>query len=248
MIGGVRYIEQTPSTLDLTMAIVPWGALEWHGEHLPFGVDGFIAEWFANELALRVGGTSFPVQWWAMTTLPHRFSLAISATTFRILVDETIASLFGAGFERVVIVTGHYAQGHMIELYEAARRAKGPVFVATPLEPLGDPSLLDHAGESEAAQMLAIRPDLVFADRFPSEIIAGRDAVLGSSPGSATAEFGQELLARGLDAWANWLSADKELGPHYEAAIDQYAEYRARYFRTSWEQAILDWWATKPTG
>lgn len=245
---SVRYIEQTPTSLKRNTAIVPWGALEWHGEHLPFGVDGFIAEWFADELARRVDGTAFPTQWWAMTTLPHADSLAVSTSTFRLLVDETIACLLGAGFARVAIVSGHYAQGHMVELYEAARRANGPVFVATPLEPLSDPALLDHAGESETAQMLAIAPELVFADRFPEKVVAGRDAVLGRSPREATVEQGRELLARGLDAWVAWLGADRDLDQHYVAAIDQYAEYRSRFFKTSWEQAILDWWATQPRG
>ena len=45
----VRYAELTPEQLEKRwsekpLAIIAWGALEWHGSHLPLGLDGIVAE------------------------------------------------------------------------------------------------------------------------------------------------------------------------------------------------------------
>lgn len=249
-----RYAELKPHELRSLIdsgapAIVPWGALEWHGPHLPLGLDGLVAEAFAERLAEQVDGVLLPTQWNPMTTLPHAASLQISTETFRALVRETLLGLAQTGFQRVALVTGHYAQGHMVELYRAARELSPEilVFAATPLEPLGDDGLLDHAGFSEAAQLLAIRPDLVELEALPSELAVDQHAVLGPHPAGASAERGEALFARGLGAWTEWLASatPEALDAHYERAEAQYASYVQTYFRESWEQAIRDWWEAR---
>ena len=77
-----RYTELHPDSLAeiLTthpLAILPWGALEWHGAHLPLGMDGIAAQYVADHVVTRSGGVLLPMTWWPMTTLPHRFSLAL---------------------------------------------------------------------------------------------------------------------------------------------------------------------------
>lgn len=44
------------------VAIVPIGAFEQHGSHLPLNTDSLIAELLARGLSARVGGVSLPVQ------------------------------------------------------------------------------------------------------------------------------------------------------------------------------------------
>lgn len=234
--------------------VQPWGAVEWHGGHLPLGLDSLVASWFAGQLADRLGAALMPCQHNPMTTLPHPCSLQISSELYRMLVRETIRGLAGAGFRTIVVVSGHYAQGHMVELYRAARElgADLPVriFVGSPLEPLGDPDLLDHAGRSEAAQLLAIRPDLVNLSELPETMPAKDHAVLGPHPGAATAEEGRELLDRALAAWAAWIESEpsvEALDTHYQDAEGQYADYVSRFYRVSWEQAIADWWQARTT-
>lgn len=137
----------------------------------------------------------------------------------------------------------------MVELYEASIRAIDrylrPVFTATPLEPIGEAALLDHAGSSETSQMLFLDPVLVNLAGLPETLSPTEHAVLGLHPELGSAERGQELLVRGLDAWVEWIESDPDLPTHYGHAIAQYDEYRTRFYETSWEQAIRDWWATK---
>ena len=50
------YAEQVASIIDtVPIAYLPWGALEWHGPHLPLGTENYIAEAFAERIAKRVG-------------------------------------------------------------------------------------------------------------------------------------------------------------------------------------------------
>lgn len=245
----VRYAEATPETLDRSLAVVPFGALEWHGGHLPLGLDGIVAQAFAERLVARHGGTLLPTIWAAMTTLPHSASLQVSTVTFAGLAEETARGLFASGFARVAFVSGHYAQGQMTVLYELGARLAGEgraLYAATPLEPIGDPDLLDHAGRAEASQLLALRPDLMRLDLLPDGTRPHEDAVLGPHPAGASAEEGDALFARGLDAWGEFLLTPvADLGAHYEVAAAQYAEYRESFYTGSWEEAIARWWQTK---
>jgi creatinine amidohydrolase len=47
-----------------SVAWLPLGTTEWHGPHLPLGVDGVKAERLCMAAAGRLGGVVFPVMWW----------------------------------------------------------------------------------------------------------------------------------------------------------------------------------------
>jgi creatinine amidohydrolase len=251
-----RYAELRPEELAAAftatpVAIVPIGVLEWHGAHLPLGLDGLVAGAFAERLADRTGAVLLPTSWHAVTALPHPASLSTPTVAMRALWDAMVEGLAAAGARVVCLVSGHYAQGHMLELYATAVRAAGSgchVLAATPLEPLDDQDLLDHAGRIETSLLLAVRPDLVALDRFrpgPVRTVA----VLGRDPRAATAGEGEELLAAGLTAWAEWIASALEgtgdLPGHYAARRGWYEAYRARFAPDGdWELGIDRWWKT----
>jgi creatinine amidohydrolase len=251
----MRYVEAFPEDLDAAWsrgapAILPIGALEWHGSHLPLGVDCFLAQYFADRLASSTSGVLLPLFPTPITTLPHLHSLQVPTEALRLILDSTLAGLFRSGARAIVIVTGHYAQGHEIELYEAALRAMDDheglrVFAGTPLEILGDDSLLDHAGRWEAAQMLVVRKDLV-RDSLPNELRPKQHAVLGEHPNLASETEAKKVLEDALARWIGWLSAPAEkLREHYAMRFDAYQPYVDDYLENSWEEAIEKWWATK---
>lgn len=250
----VLYAESRPEQIAAEwartpIAYVPWGALEWHGDHLPLGLDGIVAEAFSRMLAERAGGVLLPTQWLPMTALPHPLSLDIPAAVFAQVVRALVHGLRVAGARTVCLFTGHYAQGHEIVLYEIAKECSAGdfrVFAATPLEPLADDSMLDHAGRWETSQLLALRPELVRLEGL-SESPDHRHGVLGSSPRLGSAEEGREVLEQALVAWEAWLkeATPATLDSHYERARERYRDYEDRYFRGSWEDAIRAWWAQK---
>ena len=250
------YAELLPDQLDAlwasrAVAVVPWGALEWHGPHLPLGLDGLVANYFSQQLAEQNEAVLLPPIWLPITTLPHRHSQQIRTETFRLLLDDLIGGLFSSGARRIAIVTGHYAQAHVIEISEAALRAMEDhpgllVFAASPLELLAQSEMLDHAAHYETSQLMAIRPDLVQLRNLSSSDTANT-AVLGESPQLGSAEEGFELFNQALVSWKLWLNtADREsLVNHYRTVFDSYESYVETYYKGSWEDAIQAWWQVK---
>ena len=124
----LRYTELRPDQLetaihDQPLAIVPWGALEWHGPHLPLGLDGIVAEGFCEMLAERTRGVFLPTYYIPITTLPHKFSLQTRAEVVASVWHELLTQLKEAGFKTVALVSGHYAHPHEILLARAAQEA-----------------------------------------------------------------------------------------------------------------------------
>lgn len=251
----MRYGEMKPAEMakainDVGVAVFPIGALEWHGNHLPYGVDGMLAESFAEQLAERVNGVLLPTLYTPMTTIPEGHSICVRSEVFRGLLFDHLNQLKMMGFHTVCIVTGHYAQGHLVELYEAATAFIGAelyVIAAAPLEVIEDDSLLDHAGRWETAQMLALRPELVDLSTLNGQITPKTSGVLGEDPRCAKPEEAKHLISRALDVWVNWVEQPdiRAIERFYVRRIKSQAEYLEEYAALSWEQAIREWWEKK---
>src|SRR5256885_16572734 len=56
----MRPAEIAQARARLPLAFIPIGPLEWHGPHLPMGMDGLHAHTVAMEVARRVGGVVLP--------------------------------------------------------------------------------------------------------------------------------------------------------------------------------------------
>ncbi len=252
------YAELLPDQLEIlwsegSAAIIPWGALEWHGSHLPLGLDGIVAQWFSEKLAERTNGVLLPGFWLPMTTLPHPTSIQVRTETLRMVLDDLLSGLYVSGARTICLVSGHYAQGHQLELAEAAMQTMEDysglrILTAAPLELLGDENLLDHAAHYETAQLQSIRPDLVHLEFLaPQSGGVHATGILGKTPQMSSAEEGAALLSAGLDTWEEWIrSADFDsLNRHYKGVFDQNEHYVNTYYRGSWEDAIKSWWTEK---
>jgi creatinine amidohydrolase len=252
-----RYVELHPDALEtivaaVPVAYVPWGALQWHGPHLPFGLDGFTAEAVAERAVRRTGGVLLPTTWWPITALPHRFSLSISSQVVQALWDGIFAELARAGFRVVVVLSGHYTHGHELILMDAAEHAIAVynlLVLAVPPLALVDEEMLDHAAHWETALLLALRPRLVHLEALDAAPLhPATSGVLGADPRRATPTQGESALALATDRIAACVGALlahggpdvlRELYARRRAGYQRYVE---RYFQGSWEDAILAWW------
>ena len=251
-----RYTELHPTQIeailaDAAVAYLPWGALEWHGAHLPFGVDGFTAEALAERVARRAGGVLLPTTWWPITALPHRFSLSIPSDVMQALWDAIFSELARAGFRLAVVITGHYAQGHELVLMDAAESAMARynlLVLAIPPLALVDEQMLDHAAHWETALMLALRPRLVELATLGERNVTSADAILGADPRGATPTQGESALVLATDRLATAVGAllrnnsQESLRELYARRRERYQTYVDRYFHGSWEDAIQQWW------
>jgi creatinine amidohydrolase len=250
----MRYAELRPDQLAdaLTakpLAIWPVGALEWHGPHLPLGLDGLVAEAFAERLQAEHGGVLLPTHWLPMTTLPHPASIDVPPDVFLATVRRAASGLSRAGASVLALVTGHYAQGHSIELFRLAGSCPEiRLLAASPLEPLEDDSLLDHAARWETAQLLAVHPDLVRLDLLPAKLDSKKDAVLGEDPRQgADPQAALRHWNRALSVWGSWIAeALAGRSEEYEAfrnrRLQVYEPYAERFETGGWEAGLREWW------
>ncbi len=258
-----RYAELRPAQLEAIIAsapiaYVPWGALEWHGPHLPLGLDGFTAEAVAERAVRRTGGVLLPTTWWPITALPHRFSLSVNSEVIQALWDGIFAELARAGFRLVVLLSGHYAQGHELVLMDAAEHAITThelLVLAVPPLAMVDEEMLDHAAHWETAQLMALRPRLVDLDALDNAPLQpATSAVLGDDPRRATASQGEAALTLATERIVVSVGAllahgrPDVLRELYARRRANYQAYVERYFHGSWEEAIQAWWGDKTRG
>lgn len=107
---------------DSKVAILPIGAVEAHGPHLPLGTDNFLAERLSERLAQRTNGLLLPTlpygQVWSLKNFPG--SINVSNESLISILYDIGESLFHQGFRVFAMVNGHL--GNATALKEAARK------------------------------------------------------------------------------------------------------------------------------
>src|SRR5687767_6551912 len=159
-----------------TVAVLPVGAIEAHGPHLPLSTDCLIAEAMARAAAVRLEARGVPAV--VLPVLPYTragfasgFPGTISASSGAVttLVGDIARSLHGQGFRALAIANAHLDPEHLASLH-AARDAKPGIEVVFPdltRRPWGGrlteefKSGACHAGRFEGSVVLSERPDLV---------------------------------------------------------------------------------------
>lgn len=90
-------------------AILPVGAVEQHGSHLPVGTDAVIAEAFSRRLAEHLDAYLLPTL--AITSsIEHRESkgtVYVKADTLALIIRDICESLQYSGFRKMIVVNGH---------------------------------------------------------------------------------------------------------------------------------------------
>jgi len=180
----MRWEEQrSPGMIGMrerkAVAILPLGAIEAHGPHLPVGSDIWIAEAMAREGAriLAEGGFAayvLPALPYAPAPFAADFpgTLSIRPETVARLVEEVADSLAAQGVATFVLANSHFDPGQVSALRVAAERIseRGRIRVVFPdltrrrlAERLTEEFLSGacHAGRYESSIVLAERPALV---------------------------------------------------------------------------------------
>lgn len=179
-----------------TVALLPVGAIEAHGPHLPLATDLVIAEAMARATAERLEeGGDFDVL--LLPTLPYgaaKFAAAFAGTldapgdAMRSLITAVGRGLAG----RVVclgIANAHLDPAHLASVHHGVEALAGVLPVGFPdltrrelAERLGEEfrSGACHAGRFETSLVLAARPDLVHDEarsRLPSHPVSLSQAI-----------------------------------------------------------------------
>lgn len=114
-------VEVEEKIRKLGAAILPIGAVEAHGPHLPLGTDNLLASRLADKLAERTDSFVLPTlpygQVWSLRNFPGSINVSNEAL-IRLLADIG-ESLYHQGFRLFIMVNGHL--GNAVAMKEAAR-------------------------------------------------------------------------------------------------------------------------------
>jgi creatinine amidohydrolase len=237
----LRFEESSPGEVaerieSAPVAYVPLGALEWHGEHGPLGLDGVKAHHICERAAERTGGVVFPALFWgAFDTMPFPFTFHFEREYLKPVVEQLLMQLSDWGFEVIVLLTGHYPPTQIEMLRDACRslNAQGRALslgtpemgFATDIHYFGD-----HAGMWESSIMMAIQPEWVDLSAMPRGLSAverlTRYGTMGQDPASrASADKGRmaiDHIVGGLSNVVHRVMAERS-DDAFEAVYRSYA-------------------------
>lgn len=192
-----------------TVIVLPAGATEQHGPHLPCSVDTAIAAGVVGHALHRLPAE---VPAYAMAPITYGKSeehlhfpgtVTLSGETLLATMNEVGESVYRAGFRKLLIVNGHGGQPQVMEMAARELRLRHGDFIVVPSFTWRVPhvagrflsekekKLAMHAGHGETALMLALAPETVRMDRavanyppeFPSTLLSpdGRPACAWSA-------------------------------------------------------------------
>lgn len=166
-------------------AILPLGAVEQHGPHLPLAMDAL----HADELAVRVArrlGNALVLPTVRVGYSPHHLgfagSLSLRSTTLEAICQDFLRPLAGYGMERAIIFSAHIGNYPIMREFE--QRLKQDLAPLSVVLFTDGESIIDtwrrctddltglrarvggHADIAETAVLLALHPDQVRSDAF----------------------------------------------------------------------------------
>ncbi len=233
------------------VALIPVGAVEQHGYHMPLGSDTFAATVVAERVAERSGALLVP-------TIPYGLSDCHMAFPGTVTVrPETLAhylydisdSLCRHGLRRFLFINGHGHNGPAIKIVMEELKRHHHAFAASvdwwdlgfqltkglwSARPEDLPP--GHASEVECAALLATHPELVRMDRHQpgflgpvqgTGIAAKKSTVLrlGDLPGDLTSALNfDEITASGVVGNAAGATAEKG-----NAVLEKVVDYLTRF-------------------
>ncbi len=161
------------------LVVLPVGATEQHGPHLPVGTDRMIVEHVARAAAAEAAA-DIPLL--VAPTLPFGSShhhvpfggtLSLGSESYYRAVADLAETLIASGFRRIFILNGHGGNSELIQLVardlalrHAASLAAAPYWTIAWEALLAEGAHLaaglpGHAGTFETSLIMALRPDLV---------------------------------------------------------------------------------------
>lgn len=209
----------------MDMAILPVGATEQHGLHLPLGVDTLSAMAVAEGVSARTGVPVLPSLAYGCSLghSPHwPGTLSLRPETLSRLVYELAEWLLAAGVTRLLILNGHVTNWAPLRCaLENIRHDHPALRVAIrSLWDIDDGIHHDyhrdaknfHANCAETSLMLALRPELVKPEKYVDEpdrsahcffsYRVDQESHTGcvGAPSAATREEGSALLVRMVES------------------------------------------------
>lgn len=216
--------------------ILPVGALDHHGPHLPLGANTLIAERVALTLSTRLRIVVAPTFHYGLTKpdrTPYPGTGTLRRKTFHRAINELLASWDDHGITEVIVITAQRHEPHLESLLTALTSTSTTVVVDLMTIDVGDlvEGRPEHerGGELETSLLLCLAPELVRMDQAvdftdhpgsPEKYVQGLvtsphpdfEGVVGR-PTLATVEKGEAVFERYITVLEDALSHESTVDP-----------------------------------
>jgi creatinine amidohydrolase/Fe(II)-dependent formamide hydrolase-like protein len=183
LLGELTWPEAELCLDKVDIALLPVGAIEQHGPHLPLDTDAFDADYLARQVA-RACSDPKPL---VLPLIPYGVSyhhddfkgtFSINNQTLANLVYEIGMSAARNGIQKILIINGHGGNGPSLNFAAQMINRDAHIFVGVDSGETSDVDIYNyvetdndvHAGEFETSTSLAIRPELVQMDKAVAAI------------------------------------------------------------------------------
>ncbi len=203
---------------EKTVVILPIGAIEEHGAHLPLCTDSIQPEYVAQKVAEKTNALIAPPIRYGFCSSTRNFpgTITLSFDTLRSLASDILSEFVRNGIKNIVVLSGHAGSIHMAALRNAAEKvvaeSKANIMVLSDYDIAYEllekdksiPKDDGHSGFIETSRLMAIREDLVkgkgvAGNTRPPKFLVLSDpekyfptGVLGN-PTNASKEKGEEI-------------------------------------------------------
>ena len=178
----LTWLEARDTTAKVNAVIIPVGAIEQHGPHLPLAVDTQIGEAVALGVSALTGVPVVPTLCYGVSGSHGDFggTIALRPETMIAVVEDVIDSLYERGIRQFILLNGHIWNNGVLDVSaeklrvrhrDARVRALGYVTMYPGPEVDGHVRYgraLMHANYFETSVMLHLYPELVRMDRATS--------------------------------------------------------------------------------
>jgi len=175
-------IEEKLKIVDT--AILPCGAIEQHGPHLPVDIDYFDAFYLAKKVAEACSNPKpfvLPPIPYGVSYHHEDFKGTLSVTNDALskFVYDIGMTLAKNGIKKIIVLNGHGDNAPTLSYAAQMINRDAEIFVCVETGETSDIDLYDlietpndiHAGEIETSTALAIRPDMVKMDKAVNETL-----------------------------------------------------------------------------
>lgn len=159
-------------------ALLPVGAIEQHGTHLPLDVDAYDAAYLANKVAEACSNPKplvLPLVPYGVSYHHDDFAgtISISNEAMSKFIYDIGKSVARNGIKKLIIINGHGDNAPTLNYAAQMINRDTGIFVCVDtgetsdvdIAPLSDTTNDIHAGEIETSTTLALRPELVQMDK-----------------------------------------------------------------------------------
>jgi creatinine amidohydrolase len=215
--------------------VVPLGAIEQHGPHLPLHVDTLVADALGERFCARVPESlQAPTIGFGCSEEHMAFpgTLSLSSDTLQAVLSDVLSSLARHGFRHLVVFSAHGGNDGLLAEAERELKTRAAPAVLTIVQGIGRIGRLwqeasaregidaasagHHAGEFETSIMAALRPCAVRFSEMRPGVAAGAEnpqtlfypSLRANAPSGVVGDptrSSAERAERYLDAWVDLL-------------------------------------------